>query len=215
MRQGPLSKGSKWLEGDWLDRFGGLLGGKGAGASGRWRFPAGCRLPATRTRPRARARPAPARCGASRAFNLHALPAADLSAIRRSPIKSARVDLARLRPRHWRRHQRGCQTPDPEVRATAGQGGTGRCSSRGSPAAGQPRRLERDRNRVHGYHDDLRRSSLKRRCRRRRLDERYQWTPATCSMKDDRLPLNASPPRGTNGIERRRKANTNHAQRDS
>jgi len=68
------------------------------------------------------------------------------------------------------------QAPDPEVRAAAGPGWDGatlqsrvrplldsRVKSELEPfLRAMRRRLERDRNRVHGYHDDLRRISLKR-----------------------------------------------------
>jgi hypothetical protein len=68
------------------------------------------------------------------------------------------------------------QTPSPEIRAAAGAGWVGaRLQMRVHPllearvkAELEPflramrRRLERDRNRVHDYHDDLRRMSLKR-----------------------------------------------------
>jgi hypothetical protein len=68
------------------------------------------------------------------------------------------------------------QTPSPEIRAAAGAGWDGtRLQARVHPliearvkAELEPflramrRRLERDRNRVHDYHDDLRRMSLKR-----------------------------------------------------
>jgi len=68
------------------------------------------------------------------------------------------------------------QAPEPAVRAAAGSGWDGAAlESRVSPLLGhrvrqelEPflramrHRLERDRGRVHGYHDDLRRTSLKR-----------------------------------------------------
>jgi hypothetical protein len=68
------------------------------------------------------------------------------------------------------------QAPDPEVRAAAGPGWDGatleapvrplleaRVKSELEPfLRAMRRRLERDQNRVHGYHDDLRRASLKR-----------------------------------------------------
>ena len=68
------------------------------------------------------------------------------------------------------------QTPSPEVRAAAGGGWDGqRLQARVHPLVeakvkgelepflrAMRRRLERDRNRVHAYHDDLRRMSLKR-----------------------------------------------------
>jgi hypothetical protein len=80
------------------------------------------------------------------------------------------------RMRHVMAHDAEWQTPSSEIRAAAGGGWDGaRLQARVHPlleasvkAELEPflramrRRLERDRNRVHDYHDDLRRMSLKR-----------------------------------------------------
>jgi hypothetical protein len=85
------------------------------------------------------------------------------------------TDIA-ARLRRQLEHEADWRTPDPEIRAAAGPGWDGAMlESRVRPAldAGikdelapflraMRRRLERDRDRVHGYHDDLRRTSLKR-----------------------------------------------------
>jgi hypothetical protein len=177
------------LDGDWLDRFGALLGD-----DGRWseRLFSGV----------------PASCGDPERVLAHGLDLpnavwrfqsvmptwtrnlvlafryAALSDEKREGLiwlgfnTATGADLtgitARLRLRL--QHEADWQTPTSEVRAAAGPGfDATTLEARVRPAldAGvrtelapflraMRRRLERDRDRVHGYHDDLRRTSLKR-----------------------------------------------------
>jgi hypothetical protein len=85
------------------------------------------------------------------------------------------TDIA-ARLRRQLQNETDWQTPSPDVRTAAGPGWDGAMlDSRVRPALdarvkddlapflrAMRRRLERDRDRVHGYHDDLRRTSLKR-----------------------------------------------------
>jgi hypothetical protein len=177
------------LEGDWLDRFGALLGD-----DGRWserQFSGG-----------------PPSCGDPERVLEHALDLPNavwrfhgvtstftrcvVLAFRYTALSDEKreglvwlafntatgadiTDIA-VRLRRLLRDEADWQPPDPEVRAAAGPGWDGATlESRVRPSLdarvkvelapflrAMRRRLERDRDRVHGYHDDLRRTSLKR-----------------------------------------------------
>ncbi len=125
------------LEGDWLDRFGTLLGERGRFAERQLRCrphvaaPSDPRAPA---RPRARS----AQCSlalARRHRHLDTLPAACVPLHRHLRRKARRAGLARIQPRHGRGHRRGAgaaaaflaaetdwQVPEPEARRAAGRG---------------------------------------------------------------------------------------------
>jgi len=179
------------LEGDWLDRFGGLLG-----EDGRWS-----------ERQLTLAGRAPAPCDPQRVLE-HALDLPNavwrfhgvtptftrclLLAFRYTAISDEKreglvwlgfnlgtgavIDDIAARLRRLLSLEADWQSPDPEVRAAAGAGWDGALiQSRVRPLLedrvklelepflrAMRRRLERDRSRVHGYHDDLRRISLKR-----------------------------------------------------
>jgi hypothetical protein len=179
------------LEGDWLDRFGALLGEQGRWSerqmtpSGRpsapgdpervlehaldlpnavWRFH---RMTETFTR-----------C-LLLTFRYTALSDEKREGLIRLNFNlgtGAVIDEIAARLRHLLPQEADWQAPDPEVRALAGPGWDGALlQSRVQPLLdtqvkseletflrAMRRRLERDRNRVHGYHDDLRRLALKR-----------------------------------------------------
>jgi hypothetical protein len=177
------------LEGDWLDRFGALLGDDGRWSERQlaggppscgdpervlehgldlpnavWRFQ---KVTATFTRCLVLAFRYTALSDEKReglvwlGFNIAT--GADITGM-----------VARLRP--LLQQEADWQTPAPEVRAAAGPGwDVATLESRVRPVLdarvkedlapflrAMRRRLERDRDRIHGYHDDLRRTSLKR-----------------------------------------------------
>jgi hypothetical protein len=177
------------LEGDWLDRFGALLGN-----DGRWseRQLSG----------------GPTTCGDPERILEHALDLPNavwrlrgvtatfarclLLAFRFTALSDEKregllwlgfnlgtgavIDDIAARLQRLLAQEADWQPPDPEVRAAAGPGWDGptllsrvlpllhsRVKSELEPfLRAMRRRLERDRNRVHGYHDDLRRMALKR-----------------------------------------------------
>jgi hypothetical protein len=179
------------LEGDWLDRFGALLG-----EDGRWS-----------ERQLTQAGRATAPCDPERViehaidlpnavWRLHGVTATFtrclLLAFRYTAISDEKregliwlgfnlgtgavIDEIAARLRRLLALEAEWQTPDDEVRAAAGAGWDGaQLQARVRPLIddrlelelepflrAMRRRLERDRNRVHDYHDDLRRASLKR-----------------------------------------------------
>ena len=179
------------LEGDWLDRFGALLGEHGRWAERQLTLPASTAQLGNPERVLERALDLP-----NAVWRFHAVTATwtrclvltfrytALSDEKREGLvwlgfnlgTGAVLDevLARLRPAMvdepvW-------QAPEPEVRLAAGPGwDAAALENRVQPLldfrvrqALEPflramrARLERDRNRVHGYHDDLRGASLKR-----------------------------------------------------
>ncbi|HMA72107.1 MAG TPA: hypothetical protein VKP67_11545 [Xanthobacteraceae bacterium] len=187
--QRPESSIPIGLEGDWLDRFGALLG-----EDGRWseRQLIG----------------GPAACGDPERILEHALDLPNavwrlrcvmatftrclLLAFRYTALSDEKreglvwlcfnlgtgavIDDIAARLRRLLAQDTDWQAPDPEVRAAAGASwDEAALASRVRPLLdsrvkselesflrAMRRRLERDRNRVHGYHDDLRRISLKR-----------------------------------------------------
>jgi hypothetical protein len=177
------------LEGDWLDRFGALLGDEG-----RWserQFTGG-----------------PPSCGDPERVLEHGLDLPNavwrlqnvtatftrclvlafrytaLSDEKREGLvwlgfntaTGAGINGLAARLRRFSQQETDWQAPAPEVRAAAGPGWDGATlESRVRPVLdarvkedlapflrAMRRRLERDRDRVHGYHDDLRRASLKK-----------------------------------------------------
>jgi hypothetical protein len=179
------------LEGDWLDRFGALLGEDGRWSEREVRPPAAVAGPGDPERVLARALDLP-----NAVWRFQGLSATWtrclMLAFRYSAVSDEKREgliwlgfnlgtgavvgdlLARLRPvlaqtADW-------HVPDPAIRAAAGPGwSAASLAARLSPLldrqvrdAMEPflramrRRLERDRNRVHAYHDDLRGASLKR-----------------------------------------------------
>jgi hypothetical protein len=182
------------LEGDWLDRFGALLGD-----DGRW-----CERQFSGGPPR----PFASSCGDPERVLEHGLDLPNavwrfhgvtatftrclVLAFRYTALSDEKreglifiafntatgadmTDIA-ARLRRSAQHEADWQTPAPEVRAAAGPGFDGpTLDARVRPALdvrvkdelapflrAMRRRLERDRDRVHGYHDDLRRASLKK-----------------------------------------------------
>lgn len=177
------------LEGDWLDRFGALLGG-----DGRWSErqilggPASCGDP-QRTLEQGLDLPnAVWRLqGMTATFTrclLLAFRYTALSDEKREGLvwlgfnvaTGAVIDDITARLRRLLAQESDWRPPDPEVRVAAGPGWDaatlesrvrplldGRVKSELEPfLRAMRRRLERDRSRVHCYHDDLRRTSLKR-----------------------------------------------------
>ncbi len=147
------------LEGDWLDRFGALLGGHGCWAERQ------LKLPGTAAAP-----------GAFRYTALSDEKREGLIWLGFNLGTGAVVDevLARLRPVLLQ--EADWQAPDPAVRLAGGPAWQAAAlEARLRPLLdhrvrqelepflrAMRRRLERDRNRVHAYHDDLRGASLKR-----------------------------------------------------
>jgi hypothetical protein len=177
------------LEGDWLDRFGALLGD-----DGRWSErqlsggPASCGDPQRILEqgldlPNAAWRFHGATATFTRCLVLAFRYTAFSDEKREGLVwlgfnvaTGAVIDDIAARLRRLLLHEADWQAPDPEVRAAADRGWEGATlESRVRPALdarvrselapflrAMRRRLERDRDRVHGYHDDLRRTSLKR-----------------------------------------------------
>ena len=179
------------LEGDWLDRFGALLGERGRWAERQLTLPGAARAPGDPERMLDRALDLPNAVwrfqGSTATFTrclVLAFRYTALSDEKREGLiwlgfnlaTGAVVDevVARLRPvlaqeAHWR-------APEPAVRVAAGPRWQGAVlEARVRPLLdhrvrqelepflrAMRRRLERDRNRVHAYHDDLRGASLKR-----------------------------------------------------
>jgi hypothetical protein len=177
------------LEGDWLDRFGALLGGDGRWSERQFSGgPATCGDPERVLEQGLDLPNAVWRLhGATATFTRCLLLAFRYTALSDEKreglvwlcfnvVTGAVIDdiAARLRSLLW--HEADWQAPDPEIRAAAGRGWDGvtiesrvrpvldaRVKSELAPfLRAMRRRLDRDRDRVHGYHDDLRRTSLKR-----------------------------------------------------
>jgi hypothetical protein len=177
------------LEGDWLDRFGMLVGD-----DGRWcerQFsggPASCADPERTLEqgldlPNAVWRLQGVTATFTRCLVL-AFRYAALSDEKREGLvwlgfnvaTGAVIDDITARLRRLLAQEADWQAPDPEVRAAAGSGWDGATlesrvrqlldvrvkSDLELFLRAMRRRLERDRSRVHGYHDDLRRTSLRR-----------------------------------------------------
>jgi hypothetical protein len=179
------------LEGDWLDRFGSLLG-----ADGRWserqftppdRSPVQCDpqrvLEYALDLPNAVWRFHGTTSTFTRclllAFRYTALSDEKREGLVRLGFNIGTgtvIDDIAVRLRRLLALEPSWQAPDDEARAVAGAGwNAAMLQSRVRPLLedrvklelepflrGMRRRLERDRNRVHGYHDDLRRASLNR-----------------------------------------------------
>src|SRR5260370_38911596 len=177
------------LEGDWLDRFGALLGD-----DGRWSErqlsggPASCGDPQRILEQGLDLSNAVWRLNGVTATFTRCLVLASrytaLSDEKREGLvwlgfnvaTGAVIDDIAARLRRLLPHEADWQTPDPEVRAAPDGGWDGATlESRVRPALdarvrsqlapflrSMLRRLERDRDRVHGYHDDLRRTPLER-----------------------------------------------------
>ncbi len=179
------------LEGDWLDRFGALLGGHGCWAERQLKLPGAAGAPGDPERmldhaldlPNAVWRLQGVTATVTRCLML-AFRYTALSDEKREGLiwlgfnlgTGAVIDevLARLRP--VLASEADWQAPDPALRLAAGPGWQGvALEARLRPLLdhrvrqelepflrAMRRRLERDRNRVHAYHDDLRSASLKR-----------------------------------------------------
>jgi hypothetical protein len=177
------------LEGDWLDRFGALLG-----EDGRWSErqilggPASCGDPQRILEHSIDLPNAVWRLqGVTATFTRCLLLAFRYTALSDEKreglvwlgfnvVTGAVIDDIAARLRRLQAQDVDWQPPDPEIRVAAGPGWDGatlesrvrllldgRVKSELEPfLRAMCRRLERDRSRVHGYHDDLRRTSLKR-----------------------------------------------------
>jgi len=179
------------LEGDWLDRFGALLGEQGRWSERQVRPAAAVPPPSDPERVLDLAVDLP-----NAVWRFQGMTATWtcclLLAFRYTAVSDEKREglmwlgfnlgtgavvsdiLARLRPALARTND--WQTPDPAIRLAAGPGwSTVTLEARLRPLLGQQlrdcmepflrvmrRRLERDRNRVHAYHDDMRSASLKR-----------------------------------------------------
>ena len=179
------------LEGDWLDRFGPLLGEQGRWTERQLTLPGLPVVPGDPERLLDHALDLP-----NAVWRIHGVTATftrclvlafqytALSDEKRQGLiwlgfnlaTGAVLDDIAARLRQLLAQDTDWQAPEPAVRAAAGSGWDGAAlESRVSPLLGhrvrqelEPflramrHRLERDRGRVHGYHDDLRRTSLKR-----------------------------------------------------
>jgi hypothetical protein len=182
------------LEGDWLDRFGVLLGEDGRWSERQVTVPGLSGRPAAPSDPQRvleHALDLPNAVwrlsGVTSTFTrclLLAFRYGALSDEKREGLvwlgfnlgTGAVIDDIAVRLRRLLAQEADWRAPDLEVRAAAGPGWEGpvllsrvrplldsRIKSELEPfLRAMRRRLERDRNRVHGYHDDLRRMSLKR-----------------------------------------------------
>jgi len=177
------------LEGDWLDRFGALLGDDGRWSERQFSGgPASCGDPERILEQGLDLPNAVWRLNGVTATFTRCLVLAfrytALSDEKREGLvwlgfnvaTGAVIDDVVARLRRLLPHEADWQAPDPEVRAAAGPGwDAATLESRVRPLLdarvksdlepflrAMRRRLARDRDRVHGYHDDLRRTSLKR-----------------------------------------------------
>jgi len=179
------------LEGDWLDRFGTLLGDHGRWSERQLTPPGRAVAPGDPQRMLDHALDLP-----NAVWRFHGMTATvtrclmlafhytALSDEKREGLiwlgfnlgTGAIIDDIATRLRRLLAQETDWQAPEPDARAAAGPGWSGEVlAARLRPLLdlrvrqelepflrAMRRRLERDRNRVHGYHDDLRRSSLNR-----------------------------------------------------